>query len=93
MKMGAQLGGVPEIYVPTGCKRCLRTGFVGRRALFELLEVTDPMRDLIMKTPTIQGIRDIAKQGLFTSLEEYGFGLVAGGETTFDEIDRVAGSD
>lgn len=93
MKMGAQLGGVPEIFVPTGCKRCLRTGFVGRRALFELLEVTDAMRDLIMKTPTIQGIRQLAKQGLFTTLEEYGYGLVTSGETTFEEINRVAGSD
>ena len=93
MKMGAGLGGVPEIFVPTGCKKCLRTGFVGRRALFELLEVTDAMRDLIMKTPTIQGIREIANQGLFTSLEGYGFQLVSEGETTFDEIDRVAGSE
>ena len=93
MKMGQSLGGVPEIFVPTGCKKCLRTGFIGRRALFEVLEVTDTMRDVIMKTPTIQGIREIAKQGLFTSLEEYGFHLVAEGETTFEEIDRVAGSD
>ena len=51
------------------------------------------MRDLIMKTPTIKGIREIASQGLFTSLEGYGFQLVADGETTFDEIDRVAGSE
>ncbi len=93
MKMGASLGGVPEIFVPTGCKKCLRTGFVGRRALFELLEVSDTMRDLIMKTPTIKGIREIANQGLFTSLEGYGFQLVAEGKTTFDEIDRVAGSE
>lgn len=93
MKMGQSLGGVPEIFVPTGCKQCLRTGFIGRRALFELLEVTDAMRDVIMKTPTIQGIREIAKQGLFTSLEEYGFHLVAEGDTTFDEIDRVAGTE
>ncbi|MEE2719369.1 MAG: ATPase, T2SS/T4P/T4SS family [Planctomycetota bacterium] len=93
MKMGQSLGGVPEIFVPTGCKQCLRTGFIGRRALFELLEVTDAMRDVIMKTPTIQGIRQIAKQGLFTSLEEYGFHLVSEGETTFEEIDRVAGTE
>ena len=93
MKMGQALGGVPKIYVATGCKQCLRTGFVGRRALFELLEVGDAMRDVIMKTPTIQGIREIASQGLFTSLEDYGFHLVAEGQTTFEEIDRVAGSD
>ena len=87
MKMGANSVACLN-HVPTGCKRCLRTGFVGRRALFELLEVTDSMRDLIMKNPTIQGIRD--RQGALHLLEEYGYGLVAGGETTF-EIDRVAG--
>ncbi len=92
MKMGAQLGGVPQIYAPTGCKRCLRTGFTGRRAIFELLEVTDAMRDVILKTPTIQGIRQVADQGLFTSLEQYGFGLVSQGVSAFDEIERVSGS-
>ncbi len=93
LRMGQSLGGISKIYVPQGCKRCLRTGFHGRRALFELLEITDGIRDLIMKGPSIKGIRDLAKQGLFTSLEEFGFGLVAEGQTTYDEIERVAGSE
>jgi general secretion pathway protein E len=93
MKMGHHLDGVGRIFAPTGCKRCLRTGFMGRRALFELLEVTDSMRDIVLKTPTIQGIRGIAEQGLFTTLQQYGFQLVAQGATSIDEIDRVSGSE
>jgi general secretion pathway protein E len=93
MKMGHHLDGVPEIFAPTGCRRCLRTGFTGRRALFELLEVTDTMRDVILKTPTIQGIREITDQGLFMTLQQFGFQLVSQGFTSIDEIDRVSGSE
>ncbi len=93
MKMGHALDGVPEILAPTGCKRCLRTGFIGRRAIFELLEFNDHMRDIVLKTPTIQGIRGIADQGLFTTLQQYGYQLVAQGVTSFDEVERVSGSD
>jgi general secretion pathway protein E len=93
MRMGAALGGVPQIFIPVGCKRCLRTGFIGRRALFELLEFTNAMRDVVLKTPTIQGIRDIANQGLFMTLQQHGYQLVAQGFTNIDEVDRVAGSD
>jgi general secretion pathway protein E len=93
MKMGHHLDGVAKIYAPTGCKRCLRTGFVGRRALFELLEVTDSMRDIVLKSPTIQGIRGIAEQGLFTTLQQYGFQLVGQGVTSIEEIERVSGSE
>ena len=34
LRMGHALDGVPQIYAPAGCKRCLRTGFIGRRAIF-----------------------------------------------------------
>ncbi len=93
LRMGQSVGGLSKIYAQQACKRCLRTGFHGRRALFELLEITDSIRDMIMKGPTIKGIREKARQGLFTSLEEFGFGLVGEGVTTFDEIERVAGSE
>ena len=93
MRMGEQVHGLKQIHVPVGCPRCLKTGFIGRRGLYELLEVTDPIRDVIMKGPTIGAIRDLAKQGLFTTLESFGFSLVAEGVTTYDEIDRVAGSE
>jgi general secretion pathway protein E len=93
MKMGQALGGVPRIFTPSGCKRCLKTGFIGRRAIFELLEVTDQLRDVILKSPTIQQIREVLGQGLFMSLQQSGYQLVAQGVTSIDEIDRVAGSE
>jgi general secretion pathway protein E len=67
MKMGKLLEGVPKIFAPVGCKRCLRTGFLGRRAIFELLEFNEYMRDVVLKEPTIQGIHSIARQGLARS--------------------------
>ena len=93
MKMGRLMEGVPRIYVPTACKRCLKTGFIGRRAIFELLDFNDAMRDVVLKKPTIQGIREIAEQGLFMSLQQSGYQLVAQGATSIEEVDRVAGSD
>ena len=93
LKMGHALEGVPAIQVPTGCRRCLGTGFSGRRAIFELLEFNDQMRDVLLKTPTIRGIRGIAEQGLFTSLQQSGYHLVGLGVTSFDEVERVSGSE
>ena len=93
LKMGKLLEGVPQIYAPVGCKRCLRTGFLGRRAIFELLEFNEQMRDVVLKSPTIHGIHSIAKQGLFLTLQEFGFQTVAQGLTSWEEAERVAGSD
>jgi general secretion pathway protein E len=93
LRMGKLLEGVPQIYVPAGCKRCLRTGYHGRRALFELLDFNEQMRDVVLETPTIHKIHEIARQGLFMTLQQFGFQLVAKGATSFDEIERVAGSE
>jgi general secretion pathway protein E len=91
MRLGHALEGVSKIYAPAGCRLCLRTGYRGRRALFELLELTDAMRDVILDRPSIQGIREIAQQGLFLTLEQYGYQLVAQGVTSMEEISRVSG--
>ena len=93
LRMGKSLEGVRQIYVPAGCKRCFGTGYIGRRALFELLEVNDSLRDIILREPTITKIREVLNQGLFTTLAEFGGQLVAQGVTATEEIERVAGSE
>lgn len=90
--MGKYLQGKTEIYNATGCPACLRTGYAGRRAIFELLDFNDQLRDVILETPTISAMRKIIDQGVFTTLEQSGWKLVAEGATTLSEIDRVAGS-
>ncbi|MCL4209155.1 MAG: Flp pilus assembly complex ATPase component TadA [Phycisphaerales bacterium] len=93
MKMGRYIEGLNEIWAPIGCKRCLKTGFLGRCAIFELLELTDELRDVVLNKPAIQEIRAIIKRGLFHTLQQSGFQLVARGLTSADEIERVAGTE
>jgi general secretion pathway protein E len=93
LRMGRAIEGVPRIYSPQGCTLCLGTGFVGRRALFELLEFNDQLRDVILRKPTIAEIRAVLSQGLFMSLQQYGWQLVAQGLTSVEEIERVASGD
>jgi len=89
-KMGRFLGGKTKVYGPVGCERCLRTGYAGRRAIFELLDVDDDLRDVILNKPTIQAMKKVIEQGLFTTLQQSGWKLVAMGETSVEEVDRVA---
>jgi general secretion pathway protein E len=90
-RLGKWLQGKHEIYTSTGCVKCLRTGYRGRRALFEMLDFNDELRDIVLNKPTIQAMKRIIEQGLFTTLQQSGWRMVADGVTTLDEVDRVAG--
>jgi type II secretory ATPase GspE/PulE/Tfp pilus assembly ATPase PilB-like protein len=89
-KIGKWLGGKTQIFQATGCTRCLRTGYRGRKALLELLDFNDDLRDIVLGKPTIAAMKKVIEQGLFTTLQQSGWKLVAEGTTTMDEIDRVA---
>lgn len=91
-RLGRFLGGRTTSYTATGCGKCLRTGFRGRRAIFELLDFTDELRDVVLKDPSIQAMKRVIESGMFTTLAQSGWRLVAEGLTTIDEVDRVAGS-
>jgi general secretion pathway protein E len=91
-RIGKYLGGKSLVYAPVGCKACLRTGYRGRKALFELLEFNDELRDVILTNQSIQGMRRVIEQGLFTTLLQSGWKLAAEGATSLDEVDRVCGN-
>lgn len=90
-RLGKYLHGKTQIFSSTGCAKCLRTGYRGRRALFELLDFTDELRDVIIREPTIASMKKVIETGLFTTLAQFGWRLVAEGVTTLDEVDHVAG--
>lgn len=90
-RLGRYLGGKTKSYISTGCPKCLRTGYRGRHAIFELLDVNDELRDLILSEPSVQAMKSIIQMGLFTTLAQSGWKLVAEGHTSLDEVDRVAG--
>jgi len=91
-RMGRYAQGVSKVYTPVGCKQCLNTGFWGRQAAFEMLSFTDELRDVVLNSPTISGMRGIIDQGLFTTLSQSGFRFACEGVTSMEEVDRVMGS-
>jgi len=91
VKMGRAAQGATQAYTPVGCSRCLRTGYLGRRAIFEMLQVTDELRDVIMSEPTIHAMKQVVEQGVFTTLAQSGWKLVVEGVTSMEEIERVVG--
>ncbi|MBK7406214.1 MAG: Flp pilus assembly complex ATPase component TadA [Phycisphaerales bacterium] len=90
-RIGRFLGGKSEVYAPVGCQACLKTGFRGRQALFELLEFNDDLRDVILTDQSIHGMRKVIEAGLFTTLTQSGWKLAAEGLTSLEEVDRVSG--
>jgi type II secretory ATPase GspE/PulE/Tfp pilus assembly ATPase PilB-like protein len=89
-RMGRFLEGQTQVGLATGCVQCLRTGYRGRRALFELLDFTDELRDVVLREPTLAAMKKVIETGLFTTLVQSGWQLVARGATSMEEVDRVA---
>jgi len=80
--------GEKKFYYGKGCKACNNTGYAGRTGIYELLEVTDEIKKLIMKKSTAVSIKHKAIEcGMFT-LEEDGLNRVLAGITTLEEVSR-----
>ncbi|MEW6684252.1 MAG: GspE/PulE family protein [Nitrospirota bacterium] len=78
-----------EFYQGRGCPECHGTGFKGRRAITEFLDLSDSIREMILDRRPSSEIRKAAiKEGL-TSLRQAGLEKVLRGETTLREINRV----
>ncbi len=72
-----------------GCPECHGTGFKGRNAITEFLDLSDPIREMILDRRPSSEIRKAAiKEGL-TTLRQAGVEKVVRGETTLREINRV----
>lgn len=73
-----------------GCEECLGTGYSGRTGIFELMQMTDPIRELISDAASAAQIRSAAWHEGWRSLQEDGQRLIDAGVTTQTEIQRVA---
>jgi type IV pilus assembly protein PilB len=75
-----------------GCRNCRDTGYRGRHAVIEAVELDDRMKEIINMRPFDEGmLRQAAKDTGMVSLIEHGQSLVADGRTTYEEIIRVLG--
>jgi type II secretory ATPase GspE/PulE/Tfp pilus assembly ATPase PilB-like protein len=90
-RMGKAAEGVSTLYAPVGCYRCLNTGYAGRRAVFEMLNTNEELRDAIISSPTSASISKALTGHRFQKLQISAYELVASGEVAFDEADRAVG--
>ncbi len=74
---------------PKGCEHCNGSGYKGRTAVHELLEVDEELRKLIVKGATAEDIRDLAKKKGMRTLYEAGILKVRRGITSLAEVERV----
>ena len=71
------------------CPQCGGTGYLGRTGIFELLVITEPMRDMIRENPSINAIKAEARKNGMIYLQEDGLRQVIQGKTSIDELLRV----
>lgn len=76
------------LYRGRGCENCNHSGFKGRRALFEILRMTDQLREMIMQEVTTAALRVEAQLSGMTTLRDSGMAALFEGQTTIDEIVR-----
>jgi general secretion pathway protein E len=71
------------------CPQCGGTGYLGRTGIFELLIITEAMRDMIRENPSINAIKAEARKNGMIYLQEDGLRQVIQGKTSIDELLRV----
>ncbi len=80
-----------EMFAPKGCSRCGNTGYYGRIAIYELLQISKEIESLMVKGGGEIEIQEFAlKQGMVT-MQQDGILKVLRGITTFDEVQKVTG--
>ncbi|MEN1973966.1 GspE/PulE family protein [Cellulomonas olei] len=80
---------LPEVYRPVGCVACSRTGYRGRLALHEVMQVTEDVeRHAVARSSSAEIAATARSQGMIT-LRDDGWQKVVSGQTSIEEILRV----
>jgi len=77
-----------KFYYGAGCPECNNTGYRGRTAIFEIMMITDRMRELIMAKSSTQAMRELAREEGMRTLRESGLLKIYDGITTIEEVVR-----
>jgi type II secretory ATPase GspE/PulE/Tfp pilus assembly ATPase PilB-like protein len=81
--------GIPantRIYRSVGCRECRNTGFHGRRAIFEWMDTSTEIRQLVLRNCSSDEVRDAARRAGMRTLADDGWRIVRLGETTVEEV-------
>jgi len=78
-----------KLFKGTGCRDCRGSGYRGRLGIFELLNIDNKIREMIVKRLPATDIQDLAIKDGMKLMREDGFDKVVQGITTIEEINRV----
>jgi general secretion pathway protein E len=82
-------GGKVQSYRGKGCEECANTGYSGRMGIFEMMELNEEIRELIMTNADASKLTDAARRNGMRNLREDGWEKIVNGITTVDEVMRV----
>ncbi len=77
-----------KFYYGKGCQRCNNSGYKGRCGIYELLDMSDDIRDMISSDASVDDMRNLARSQGMTTLRESGLKLIFDGVSTIDEVVR-----
>lgn len=76
-------------YRGQGCAQCSQTGYRGRVGIYEVMEISEALRELILKRATSDALMETATKGGMTTMLDDGLEKVFTGVTTLQEVIRV----
>ena len=82
-----------RIYRAKGCDKCMGKGYLGRTAIYELLEITPDIRAMIVDRKETQFLKSVALNSGFRTLQSNAVEKILDGTTTIEEVMRVTQKD
>ena len=76
-----------------GCAKCKDSGYKGRMGIYEILNVTKPIKEAILRKATTPELKEIASNEGFRTMQDMGRELILTGDLNFREYDRVLSMD
>lgn len=78
-----------KLYRPVGCARCSGTGYLGRTAIYEVMEIDGLLSEMISKKASVYQIRQYAGEQGMLSLKERISRMVLEGRTSVEEMEKI----
>jgi type IV pilus assembly protein PilB len=92
-ELGVDEGKQIKLSKGKGCASCYDSGYKGRTAIYELLEMDDGLQSLILGNPTTDALRRYTREKGFKTLKHDGYRKVLQGITTIEEVARAASTE
>ena len=75
-----------------GCPKCKDTGYKGRQGIYEIMVISKPIKEAILRQATTPELREIAVKEGFQTMQDMGRRMIANGDLNFREFERVLSS-